>query len=273
MSGSSSPALPSAALMPPSAAPEWLRVGCSLDTTPTSAPYRDASMAARIPARPAPTTTTSCRTINASGNRGGPSSRQRTKPGRRVALLATVLGVSWIRARLRGMAVLSPFPGGTLAKMAFALPAARHVHRNLSQQELLDRTHQMPNSRSTDYGAPNVQTQVLARSKASTFIVADDPSGRAAPGHRPRRVGARLGGPGRLHRRAGDDRRRRVHRQRARPARPGAPLHRGLQRQHRRHAGRPVLPRRARRHRRLRSRAGRHLHAQPAGGRATPTTA
>ena len=60
--------------------------------------------------------------------------------------------------------------------MAFALPAARHVHRNLSQQELLDRTHQMPNSRSTDYGAPNVQTQVLARSKASTFIVADDPS-------------------------------------------------------------------------------------------------
>ena len=161
--------------MPPSAAPEWLRVGCSLETTPTSAPYRVASMAARIPARPAPTTTTSCRTINASGNRGGPSSRQRTKPGRRVALLATVLGVSWIRARLRGMAVLSPFPGGTLAKMAFALPAARHVHRNLSQHELLDRTHQMPNSRSTDYGAPNVQTQVLARSKASTFIVADDP--------------------------------------------------------------------------------------------------
>ena len=61
--------------------------------------------------------------------------------------------------------------------MAFALPAARHVHGNLSQHELLDRTHQMPNSRSTDYGAPNVQTQVLARSKASTFIVSDDPAG------------------------------------------------------------------------------------------------
>ena len=62
-SGESSDAFPSAALMPPSAAPEWLRVGCSLETTATSAPYREASMAARIPATPAPTTTTSCRTI------------------------------------------------------------------------------------------------------------------------------------------------------------------------------------------------------------------
>ena len=35
----------------------------------------------------------------------------------------------------------------------------------------------MPTTRSTDYGAPNVQTQVLARSKASTFIVSDDPEG------------------------------------------------------------------------------------------------
>src|SRR4029079_15904984 len=128
-------------------------------------------MAARIPASPAPTTTTSCRTITASGNRGGPSSHQRTKPGRRVALLVTVLGVICIRARLRGMAEASPFPGGTLAKMAFALPAARHAHRNLSQQELLDRTQQMPNSRRTDYGAPTVQTQVLAGPTARTFIV------------------------------------------------------------------------------------------------------
>ena len=33
LSGLSSAALPSAALMPPSAAPEWLRVGCSFETT------------------------------------------------------------------------------------------------------------------------------------------------------------------------------------------------------------------------------------------------
>ena len=32
ISGLSSPAFPSAALMPPSAAPEWLRVGWSLET-------------------------------------------------------------------------------------------------------------------------------------------------------------------------------------------------------------------------------------------------
>ena len=107
----------------------------------------------------------------------------------------------------------------------------------------------------------------FSRSKASTFIVSDDPAGephQAIDRDEWERVS---GCPGRVHRRAGDDRRRRVHRQRPRPARPGTPLHRGLKRQHRRHAGRPVLPRRARRRRRLRSRAGRHLHAQPPDGR------
>ena len=37
-SGSSSDAFPSAALIPPSAAPEWLRVGWSFETSATSAP-------------------------------------------------------------------------------------------------------------------------------------------------------------------------------------------------------------------------------------------
>ena len=37
-SGSSSDALPSAALIPPSAAPEWLRTGWIFDTIATSAP-------------------------------------------------------------------------------------------------------------------------------------------------------------------------------------------------------------------------------------------
>src|SRR6476619_1067181 len=45
--------------MPPSAAPEWLRVGCSFEITPTFAPASYASIAARIPAQPAPTTRTS----------------------------------------------------------------------------------------------------------------------------------------------------------------------------------------------------------------------
>ncbi|HVG87417.1 MAG TPA: phosphoenolpyruvate carboxykinase (ATP), partial [Gaiellales bacterium] len=59
--------------------------------------------------------------------------------------------------------------------MAFALPAARRVDRGLSQAELQERTLAMPNTRRTDYGAPNVQTEVLARSKASTYIVSDTP--------------------------------------------------------------------------------------------------
>src|SRR2546428_1541976 len=46
--------------MPPSAAPEWLRVGWSFEITPTSAPASCASIAARMPAQPAPTTRTSC---------------------------------------------------------------------------------------------------------------------------------------------------------------------------------------------------------------------
>src|SRR3954452_16991372 len=51
--------------MPPSAEPEWERTGCSLETMATSAPARLASIAARMPARPAPTTTTSCRSTSA----------------------------------------------------------------------------------------------------------------------------------------------------------------------------------------------------------------
>src|SRR5262252_200495 len=46
--------------MPPSAAPECERVGWSLEIIATSAPASWASIAARIPAQPAPTTSTSC---------------------------------------------------------------------------------------------------------------------------------------------------------------------------------------------------------------------
>src|SRR3954466_14505493 len=60
ISGSSSEAFPSAALMPPSAAPECERVGWSFEIIATSAPASKASIAARMPAHPAPTTGTSC---------------------------------------------------------------------------------------------------------------------------------------------------------------------------------------------------------------------
>src|SRR5213596_1136807 len=46
--------------MPPSAAPEWLRTGWILERSATSAPASKASIAARIPAQPAPTISTSC---------------------------------------------------------------------------------------------------------------------------------------------------------------------------------------------------------------------
>src|ERR1051326_6180445 len=46
--------------MPPSAAPEWLRTGWIFEIRATSAPASCASMAARMPAQPAPTTSTSC---------------------------------------------------------------------------------------------------------------------------------------------------------------------------------------------------------------------
>src|SRR5436190_4636734 len=45
--------------MPPSAAPEWLRVGWIFETRATFAPASNASIAARIPAQPAPITRTS----------------------------------------------------------------------------------------------------------------------------------------------------------------------------------------------------------------------
>ena len=60
ISGLSSAALPSAALIPPSAAPECERVGWSFEIIATSAPASNAAIAARMPAQPAPTTRTSC---------------------------------------------------------------------------------------------------------------------------------------------------------------------------------------------------------------------
>jgi phosphoenolpyruvate carboxykinase (ATP) len=62
-----------------------------------------------------------------------------------------------------------------MAKMAFRLPQAASVLSNPSADELQQLAATMPNARSTRYGNVNVQTQVLARSTPSTFIVADDP--------------------------------------------------------------------------------------------------
>jgi phosphoenolpyruvate carboxykinase (ATP) len=62
-----------------------------------------------------------------------------------------------------------------MAKQMSPLPDARGVTVNPSAEELKELAARMPNARETRYGNLNVQTEVLARSKASTFLVLDDP--------------------------------------------------------------------------------------------------
>ena len=60
-------------------------------------------------------------------------------------------------------------------KQLFRPPEAAAVHDNPTPDELQELTARMPNARWTRYGNLNVQTEVLARSTPSTFIVSDDP--------------------------------------------------------------------------------------------------
>src|SRR5919204_356716 len=62
-----------------------------------------------------------------------------------------------------------------MAKQMTPLPDAKSVTVNPSSEELKKLAAKMPNARETRYGNLNVQTEVLARSKACTFLVLDDP--------------------------------------------------------------------------------------------------
>ena len=64
-----------------------------------------------------------------------------------------------------------------MAKQMSPLPDARSVRANLSAEELKRLAAEMPNARETRHGNVNVQTEVLSRSKASTFVVLHDPEG------------------------------------------------------------------------------------------------
>src|SRR5919107_4364764 len=64
-----------------------------------------------------------------------------------------------------------------MAKQMTPLPDAKSVRVNPSAEELKELAAKMPNARETRYGNLNVQTEVLARSKASTFLILDDPEG------------------------------------------------------------------------------------------------
>ncbi len=69
-----------------------------------------------------------------------------------------------------------------MAKQMTPLPDAKSVRVNPSAEELKELAAKMSNARETRYGNLNVQTEVLARSKASTFIVLDDPENSSQQG-------------------------------------------------------------------------------------------
>jgi len=65
-----------------------------------------------------------------------------------------------------------------VAKMLFRLPGAKQVFENPSPAEVKALAAKMRTARETKYGNLNVQTEVLARSKKSTFLVTDEPDGQ-----------------------------------------------------------------------------------------------
>ena len=56
-----------------------------------------------------------------------------------------------------------------------SLPAARSIRWNPTPEELRRLTSQMPNARLTEFDNYNVQTRVVSRSKASTYVITDSP--------------------------------------------------------------------------------------------------
>ena len=55
------------------------------------------------------------------------------------------------------------------------LPEARAIRWNPPPAELRDLTSRMPNAKHTEFDNYNVQTQVVSRSKASTYVITDRP--------------------------------------------------------------------------------------------------
>ena len=62
--------------------------------------------------------------------------------------------------------------------MLFRLPPAASVLENPSADELKELAAEMPNAQWTRHGNLNVQTEVVSRSKGSTYIVTDEPDGQ-----------------------------------------------------------------------------------------------
>jgi phosphoenolpyruvate carboxykinase (ATP) len=62
--------------------------------------------------------------------------------------------------------------------MLFRLPQAKRVIDNPTPEEVKELAAKMRTARPTRYGNLNVQTEVLARSKGSTYLVTDEPDGQ-----------------------------------------------------------------------------------------------
>src|SRR5205809_5826857 len=62
--------------------------------------------------------------------------------------------------------------------MLFRLPDAASVVESPDPQALKELAARMPNAKPTRHGNLNVQTEVVSRSKGSTFIVTDEPDGQ-----------------------------------------------------------------------------------------------
>src|SRR5919201_2666515 len=62
--------------------------------------------------------------------------------------------------------------------MLFRLPEAASVVENPPPEELKELAARMPDARPTRHGNLNVQTEVVSRSKRSTFIDTDEPDGQ-----------------------------------------------------------------------------------------------
>ena len=69
-----------------------------------------------------------------------------------------------------------------MAKQMTPLPDARSVKLNPGAEELKQLAAAMPTAQMTRHGNVNVQTEVLARLKASTFLVLDDPDSSSQQG-------------------------------------------------------------------------------------------
>src|SRR6266480_4734633 len=92
-------------------------------------------------------------------------------PGNPFSYSAAAAGTGTLGASKRPRGV----EPNQMAKQMTPLPDAKSVRANPSPAELKELAARMPNARDTRYGNLNVQTEVLARSKACTFLVLDDP--------------------------------------------------------------------------------------------------